>query len=102
MMSFALRTHNVLPMDFVGMQNNLIACTIIVFLCIIASMVIGAISVLARMVPAALVNAFLYLTACKFYFFVSSQLSANWGVLNFLITRIIFYKASPFMMIFLY
>ncbi|KAL5971421.1 hypothetical protein TSMEX_000851 [Taenia solium] len=59
------------------MQNNLIACTIIVFLCIIASMVIGAISVLARMVPAALVNAFLYLTACKFRFFFPPRLSVS-------------------------
>uniref|UniRef100_A0A0R3VVA6 G_PROTEIN_RECEP_F3_4 domain-containing protein n=1 Tax=Taenia asiatica TaxID=60517 RepID=A0A0R3VVA6_TAEAS len=54
---------------FVGMQNNLIACVIIVFLCIIASCVVGSVSVLARRVPAAMVNAFLYLTACKFRLF---------------------------------
>nr|CDS23370.1 hypothetical protein EgrG_002040400 [Echinococcus granulosus] len=47
------------------MQNNLIACVIVVFLCIISSSIVGAISVLARMVPAAMVNAYLYLTACK-------------------------------------
>ncbi|KAM7534734.1 hypothetical protein Aperf_G00000115743 [Anoplocephala perfoliata] len=47
------------------MQNNLIACIIIVFLCIASSAIVGAVGVLARMVPAALVNAFLYLTACK-------------------------------------
>ncbi|EUB54625.1 hypothetical protein EGR_10518 [Echinococcus granulosus] len=48
------------------MQNNLIACVIVVFLCIISSTIVGAISVLARMVPATMVNAYLYLTACKF------------------------------------
>ncbi|KAL5106908.1 hypothetical protein TcWFU_006070 [Taenia crassiceps] len=68
------------------MQNNLIACTIIVFLCIIASIVIGAISVLARMVPAALVNAFLYLTACVFIIFANciehikvNHIQSKWG-----------------------
>ncbi|EUB53830.1 hypothetical protein EGR_11319 [Echinococcus granulosus] len=49
-----------------GMQNNLIACVIVVFLCIISSSIVGTVSVLARMVPAAMVNAYLYLTACKF------------------------------------
>ncbi|KAL5971420.1 hypothetical protein TSMEX_000850 [Taenia solium] len=57
--------HNVFSGDIAGMQNNLIACMIIVFLCIIASCVVGSVSVLARRVPAAMVNAFLYLTACK-------------------------------------
>ncbi|VDM33571.1 unnamed protein product [Hydatigera taeniaeformis] len=64
------------------MQNNLIACTIIVFLCIISSIVIGAISVLARMVPAAMVNAFLYLTACKFHLLLSPQLPIIQAVLT--------------------
>ncbi|EUB54256.1 hypothetical protein EGR_10882 [Echinococcus granulosus] len=47
------------------MQNNLIACVIVVFLCIISSSIVGAISALSRMVPAAMVNPYLYLTDCK-------------------------------------
>ncbi|KAH9278114.1 hypothetical protein ECG_09290 [Echinococcus granulosus] len=53
------------------MQNNLIACVIVVFLCIISSTIVGAVSVLARMVPAAMVNAYLYLTACVFIMFAN-------------------------------
>lgn len=52
-------------MLFAGMQNNVIACTIVVFLCVLSSLVVGAVSVYAHVVPAALVNAFLYLTASK-------------------------------------
>ncbi|KAL5106626.1 hypothetical protein TcWFU_002148 [Taenia crassiceps] len=68
------------------MQNNLIACVIIVFLCIIASFVVGAVSVLARRVPAAMVNAFLYLTACLFITFANciehiklNHIQSKWG-----------------------
>ncbi|VDD78511.1 unnamed protein product [Mesocestoides corti] len=68
------------------MQNNLIACVIIVFLCIISSFVVGSVSVLARIVPAALVNAFLYLTACVFIVFANCiehikviHIRSKWG-----------------------
>lgn len=56
------------------MQNNLITCIIIAYLCIIASIIVGAVSVLARLVPAAMVNAFLYLITCKFLPIISSSL----------------------------
>ncbi|KAH9278473.1 hypothetical protein ECG_09289 [Echinococcus granulosus] len=68
------------------MQNNLIACVIVVFLCIISSSIVGAISVLARMVPAAMVNAYLYLTACVFIIFANciehikvNHIQSKWG-----------------------
>nr|VZI29966.1 unnamed protein product [Spirometra erinaceieuropaei] len=68
------------------MQNNLISCTIVVLMCVGCSVAIGVVSIAFRIVPAALVNAFLYLTAGLFVIFSNfiqqikvDRVQSKWG-----------------------
>ncbi|PAA58521.1 hypothetical protein BOX15_Mlig024983g1 [Macrostomum lignano] len=66
------KTENSSESQIMKMQNNAMACCIVVLLCVAASMVTGAIGLLARVVPSIMVTSVLNLTAGIFIVFSNS------------------------------
>ncbi|KAF8567825.1 hypothetical protein P879_02004 [Paragonimus westermani] len=71
---------------FLKMQNNIISCVIVVYLCMMVSTVIGIFATLFRNVPASMVTGVLHVTSGVFVIFANcihhtklNRLESEWG-----------------------
>ncbi|CAH8517123.1 unnamed protein product [Dicrocoelium dendriticum] len=71
---------------FLKMQNNIIACVIVVYLCLAVSTLLGTFATLFRNVPAAMVTGVLHVTSGVFVIFANcihhtklNRLEDEWG-----------------------